>query len=62
MADGLKTCLGKHTFPIVASGYVDGIIRVTEDDIIGGQRLIWERMKLVCDCHCLPSHVMLHVS
>ena len=46
IADGLRTCLGSHTFPIVRD-CVDDIICVSEDAIRGCVRLVWERMKLV---------------
>lgn len=47
IADGLRTLLGVHTFPVVRD-LVDAIIEVPEDAIIDGMRLVWERMKLVC--------------
>ncbi len=48
IADGLKTQLGDQSFPIMQQ-YVDGIIRVTEKEIIDAMRLIWERMKIVIE-------------
>ncbi|WP_375323439.1 threonine/serine dehydratase [Flagellimonas sp. GZD32] len=48
IADGLKTQLGDRNFPIILK-YVDNIIRVTEDEIIAAMRLIWERLKIVCE-------------
>jgi len=48
MADGLKTILGEHTFPIVAS-IVDDIILVDEDDIASATRAVWERMKIAIE-------------
>ena len=48
IADGLKTCLGTITFPIIQQ-YVQDIIRVTEDEIIAAMKLIWERMKIVVE-------------
>lgn len=48
IADGLKTQLGDKSFPIMQK-YVDGIIRVTEEEIINAMRLIWERMKIVVE-------------
>ena len=35
-------------FPIIQK-YVDEIVRVTEDEIISAMRLIWERLKIVCE-------------
>lgn len=48
IADGLKTELGDINFPIIQK-YVDRIIRVTEEEIIGAMRLIWDRMKIVVE-------------
>ncbi len=48
IADGLKTCLGKITFPIIQQ-HVEDIIRVTEEEIISAMKLIWERMKIVVE-------------
>ena len=48
VADGLKTMLGEITFNII-SKYVEGIIRVTEREIISAMQLIWERMKIIVE-------------
>lgn len=48
IADGLKTQLGDRNFPIILK-YVDEIIRVSEEEIIAAMRLIWERLKIVCE-------------
>ncbi|MBO0342488.1 MAG: pyridoxal-phosphate dependent enzyme [Bacteroidota bacterium] len=48
IADGLKTQLGDKNFPIIQK-HVDEIIRVTEEEIIEAMRLIWERLKIVCE-------------
>ncbi|MGN7515210.1 MAG: pyridoxal-phosphate dependent enzyme [Allomuricauda sp.] len=48
IADGLKTQLGDKNFPIIQK-HVDDIIRVTEEEIISAMRLIWERLKIVCE-------------
>ncbi|THV58806.1 threonine/serine dehydratase [Flagellimonas alvinocaridis] len=48
IADGLKTHLGDRNFPIIQN-YVSQIIRVTEDEIIEAMRMIWERLKIVCE-------------
>lgn len=45
VADGLRTVLGSHNFPIIRD-YVDGIVRVSEDDILRATRVVWERLKL----------------
>ena len=51
IADGLKTQLGDRNFPIIKNG-IDRIIRVTEQEIIDAMRLIWERLKIVCEASC----------
>ncbi len=48
IADGLRTTLGDKNFPIIQK-HVVGIIRVTEEEIIGAMRLIWERMKIIVE-------------
>jgi len=48
IADGLKTTLGSNNFPIIKE-YVNGIIRVTEEEIVSAMRLIWERMKIIVE-------------
>jgi len=48
VADGLKTQLGDINFPLIQQG-VDRIIRVQESEIITAMRLIWERLKIICE-------------
>jgi len=48
IADGLKTQLGDQNFPIIQE-HVEGIIRVTEEEIIHAMRLVYERMKLIIE-------------
>ncbi|WP_036382315.1 threonine/serine dehydratase [Muricauda sp. MAR_2010_75] len=48
IADGLKTQLGDRNFPIIQK-HVEEIIRVTEKEIVSAMRLIWERLKIVCE-------------
>lgn len=48
IADGLRTQLGHHNFPIIKK-HVDRIIRVTESEIVEAMRFIWERMKIVIE-------------
>jgi threonine dehydratase len=48
IADGLKTSVGKLTFPIIQK-YVDNIITVTEEQIIDAMKFYWERMKLIVE-------------
>jgi threonine dehydratase len=49
IADGLRTtALGKITFPLIQK-YVDGIITVSEDEIISTMYFLWTRMKLVVE-------------
>lgn len=51
IADGLRTHLGDINFPIIQK-YVKEIIRVEENEIIAAMRLIWERMKIICEPSC----------
>lgn len=51
IADGLKTQLGDKNFPIIQQD-VERIIRVTEKEIVDAMRLIWERLKIVCEASC----------
>jgi threonine dehydratase len=48
IADGLRTQLGQHNFPIIQSS-VNEIIRVTEAEIISAMQLIWERLKIIIE-------------
>ncbi|MBN1260017.1 MAG: threonine/serine dehydratase [Anaerolineae bacterium] len=48
LADGLRTCLGDVTFPLIRK-HVHDIITVTEQGLADALRLIWERMKLVIE-------------
>ncbi len=48
IADGLRTTLCPRTFDIIRRN-VDGIITVTESQIVQAMRFLWERMKLVVE-------------
>ncbi|WP_298896949.1 threonine/serine dehydratase [uncultured Psychroserpens sp.] len=48
IADGLRTQLGHHNFPIILK-HVKHIIRVTENEIIEAMRYVWERMKIIIE-------------
>lgn len=48
VADGLRTSLGSLTFPILCR-WVERIVTVEEEAIIGTMRWIWERMKIVVE-------------
>ena len=54
IADGLKTNLGDITFALIQN-YVSEIIRVTEEEIIDGMKLIWERMKIIVEPSCATT-------
>ena len=43
--------MGDKNFPIIQQ-HVEKIIRVTENEIIDAMRLIWERLKIVCEASC----------
>lgn len=44
IADGLRGKMGDLTWPIIRDN-VDGVVTVTEQDIVAAMRLIYERMK-----------------
>ena len=48
IADGLRTHLGHHNFPIIRQ-HVKQIIRVTEQEIVQAMRYVWERMKIIIE-------------
>jgi threonine dehydratase len=48
IADGLLTQLSERTFRILCEG-LEGILTVSEENIIRAMRLLWERMKLVVE-------------
>lgn len=59
IADGLKTSLGDKTFKIIVNGAHD-VVTVTEKEIIDSMKLIWERLKIICEPSCsLPLAVVL---
>ena len=51
IADGLKTSLSERTFNIISQG-ADKIVVVSEEEIISAMRIIWERLKIVCEPSC----------
>jgi threonine dehydratase len=48
IADGLLTSLGQYTFPIIQR-HVDRILLISDAEIVGSLRAIWERMKIVVE-------------
>jgi threonine dehydratase len=48
IADGLRASLAARTFAILQK-HVQGILRVSEDEIIATTRLVWERMKIIIE-------------
>jgi len=48
ICDGLRAQIGTITFPIIQK-HVDGIIRVTDEEIIEAMKMIWERMKIIVE-------------
>ena len=53
IADGLKTQLGDKNFPIIKNE-IKSIIRITEEEIIESMKIIWERLKVICEPSCSP--------
>jgi len=48
IADGLRTSLGEHTFPIIHDK-VEEILLSNDEEIKTAMRLIWERMKMIVE-------------
>jgi threonine dehydratase len=48
IADGLRTSLSPLTLSIVQK-YADGILPVSEEEIVEAMRLVWERMKIIIE-------------
>jgi len=48
IADGLRASLAPRTFAILQK-HVDGILLVSEEEIVATMRLVWERMKIVIE-------------
>jgi threonine dehydratase len=48
IADGLRSSLGKHTFPEIQR-YADEIVTVSEESIVQAMRTIWEVMKIIIE-------------
>lgn len=48
IADGLRTSLGVHTWPVLRD-LVEQVVTVPEADIVRGMRQLWERLKVVVE-------------
>lgn len=48
IADGLRASLAPRTFAILQK-HVDGIVLVSEEEIVETMKLVWERMKIVIE-------------
>jgi threonine dehydratase len=48
IADGLRASLAPRTFAILRR-HVEGILLVSEEEIISAARLVWERMKIIIE-------------
>ena len=49
IADGLRTnCTGEINFPIIQQ-FVDGLVTVTEDEIISAMRELWEKLHVIVE-------------
>jgi threonine dehydratase len=48
IADGLLTSLGALTFPILAA-HLERVVTVTDEEIVGAMRLLFERAKWVVE-------------
>mgnify|MGYP001015869351 FL=1 len=54
ICDGLRAQIGTITFPIIQEN-VDGIITLSEEEIINSMQMIWERMKIIIEPSCAIS-------
>ena len=61
IADGLLTSLGQHNWPIIRDG-VDGILTVSEDEIIAAMRFVWERTKQLIEPSAVVAVAALHAT
>jgi threonine dehydratase len=48
IADGLRSCLSPRTFAILQK-HLDGVLLVSEQEILAAMHLIWQRMKIVIE-------------
>ncbi len=48
IADGLKTTVGEKNFEII-NAHVKEVITVSEKEIVGAMRMVWERMKIIIE-------------
>ena len=48
VADGLRTSLGRLTFPILRALLAE-VVTVSEEGIVAAMRLVWERMKVLIE-------------
>ncbi len=48
IADGLRASLAPRTFAILRQ-HLDRVLLVSEEEIIGAMRLVWERMKIIIE-------------
>ena len=61
IADGLMTSLSNRTFNIILGG-AEKIITVSEEEIVFSMKLIWERMKIICEPSCaVPLAAVLKI-
>tara|TARA_B100000073_G_scaffold293720_1_gene257464 strand:- start:1430 stop:2371 length:942 start_codon:yes stop_codon:yes gene_type:complete len=51
ICDGLRAQVGTITFPIIQQ-YVNGIIVLSEKEIIDAMKIIWERLKIIIEPSC----------
>lgn len=62
IADGLRTSLGELTWPVVRD-LVSRIVTVSEDEIAGAMRLVYERLKVVIEPSAgVPAAVALRAA
>lgn len=54
ICDGLRAEIGRKTFPVIQK-FIDGIIPVSEKEVVESLQMIWERMKIIVEPSCSVS-------
>ena len=54
ICDGLRAEIGSKTFPVIQK-FIDGIIPISEKEVVDSLKMIWERMKIIVEPSCSVS-------
>ncbi len=58
IADGLRTSLGERNFPLIQQ-HVDGVVTVSEENIVAAMRRIWEVLKIIIEPSCAVPYAAI---